>query len=186
MTDPAGTTTTAPDRLNRIARQTTAAGSTELSYSTAGRLQQITHPNRARSETRYDAAGRIERITHHQGSSEVARFEYTYDARGNRREERRIDASGTQRTTYDYDKDDRLTGTTVSAADSSITETTYTLDDVGNRAREVVRRNGATVSDIAYTYQAYQRLTETRDSVSGVLTEYAYDARGHLVSETSN
>lgn len=36
VTDPAGTTTTAPDRLNRIARQTTAAGSTELSYSTAG------------------------------------------------------------------------------------------------------------------------------------------------------
>lgn len=36
LTDPAGTTTTAPDRLNRIARQTTAAGSTELSYSTAG------------------------------------------------------------------------------------------------------------------------------------------------------
>jgi len=184
VTDPAGTTRTAPDRLNRIARQTTAAGSTELSYSTAGRLQQITHPNGARSETRYDAAGRIERITHHQGSSEVARFEYTYDARGNRREERRIDASGTQRTTYDYDKDDRLTGTTVTAPDSSVTETTYTLDPVGNRRQEVVRRNGATVSDIAYTYQAYQRLTQTRDSVSGVLTEYAYDARGHLVSET--
>lgn len=96
MTDPAGTTRTAPDRLNRIARQTTAAGSTELSYSTAGRLQQITHPNGARSETRYDAAGRIERITHYQGSSEVARFEYAYGARGNRREERRIDASGRQ------------------------------------------------------------------------------------------
>ena len=186
VTDPAGTTTTAPDRLNRIARQTTAAGSTELSYSTAGRLRQITHPNGARSETRYDAAGRIERITHHQGSSEVARFEYTYDARGNRREERRIDASGTQRTTYDYDKDDRLTGTTVTAPGGSVTETTYTLDPVGNRRQEVVRRNGATVSDIAYTYQAYQRLTETRDSVSGVLTEYAYDARGHLISETTN
>ncbi len=186
MTDPAGTASTAPDRLNRIARQTTAAGSTELSYSTAGRLQQITHPNGARSETRYDAAGRIERITHYQGSSEVARFEYTYDARGNRREERRIDASGTQRTTYDYDKDDRLTGTTVTAPGGSVTETTYTLDPVGNRRQAVVRRNGATVSDIAYTYQAYQRLTETRDSVSGVLTEYTYDARGHLVSETSN
>ncbi|SDD94543.1 RHS repeat-associated core domain-containing protein [Aquimonas voraii] len=186
LTDPAGTTTTAPDRLNRIARQTTAAGSTELSYSSAGRLQQITHPNGARSETRYDAAGRIERITHYQGSSEVARFEYTYDARGNRIEERRIDASGTQHTTYDYDRDDRLTGTTVTAPGGSVTETRYTLDDVGNRAREVVRRNGATVSDIAYTYQAHQRLTEARDSVSGVLTEYAYDARGHLVSETRN
>ena len=186
LTDPAGTTTTAPDRLNRIARQSTAAGSTELSYSSAGRLQQITHPNGARSETSYDAAGRIERITHHQGSSEVARFEYVYDDRGNRREERRIDASGTQHTSYDYDKDDRLTGTTVTAADSSVSETTYTLDAVGNREREVVRRNGATVSDIAYTYQAYQRLSETRDRISGVVTEYTYDDRGHLVSETRN
>lgn len=47
VTDPAGTTTTAPDRLNRIARQTMAAVSTELSYSKAGRLQQISHPNGA-------------------------------------------------------------------------------------------------------------------------------------------
>ncbi|WP_395788215.1 RHS repeat-associated core domain-containing protein, partial [Aquimonas sp.] len=189
--DPAGITSYQPDALNRTTAVTVpGAGSTSLDYTPAGRLDTITHPNGASSRYGYDAAGRVETITHSHSGAQVARFEYRYDDRGNRERETRIDGSGssarTQVTDYGYDRDDRLTETSVLGTDNSITTTTYTLDAVGNRTREEVRRGSTTVSDTRYTYQAHQRLIQTQDSVSGITTDYTYDARGHLITETTN
>src|SRR5690606_23378407 len=156
-----------------------------LGYTPAGRLERIAHPNGARSDYAYDTAGRIQRITHRQGSGEVARFDYSYDARGNRTSEVRVDSSGEQLTDYTYDRDDRLIEVKVEDAAGLVTTTTYTLDAVGNRTREQTRRGSAIVSDLHYSYEASQRLTERRDAITGLVTEYEYDARGHLVAETT-
>src|SRR5690606_15240054 len=135
LRDPAGTTSTQPDRLNRTVRLTTAEGSTELGYTPAGRLERIAHPNGARSDYAYDTAGRIQRITHRQGSGEVARFDYSYDARGNRTSEVRVDSSGEQLTDYTYDRDDRLIEVKVENAAGLVTTYTYGLDAVCNRTQ---------------------------------------------------
>jgi YD repeat-containing protein len=118
-------------------------------------------------------------------SLEALRIELSLHADRNRQQEIRRDSTGTQTTDYAIDQDDRLIGSTVTDASGSVT-ITYTLDGVGNRLHETVQHNGSTLSDITYHYQAQHRLIDTHDRVSGLVTEYTYDDRGQLISETTN
>lgn len=118
-------------------------------------------------------------------SLDALRIELSLHADRNRQQEIRRDSTGTQTTDYAIDQDDRLIGSTVTDASGSVT-ITYTLDGVGNRLHETVQHNGSTLSDITYHYQAQHRLIDTHDRVSGLVTEYTYDDRGQLISETTN
>ncbi len=53
-------------------------------YDAAGRVLTATLGNGTVTSYRYDAAGRLLEVTHHNGDDLLARFEYAYDARGNR------------------------------------------------------------------------------------------------------
>ena len=119
-------------------------------------------------------------------SLDALRIELSLHADRNRQQEIRRDSTGTQTTDYAIDQDDRLIGNTVTDASGSVTTTAYTLDGVGNRLHETVQRNGSTLSDITYHYQAQHRLIDTHDLISGLVTEYTYDERGQLISETTN
>ena len=186
-TDPEGRTQSQPDLLNRI-RTVQPAGETAmaLDYTPGGRLKLQTYPNGATASFEYDVAGRIARITHRQAGTEVASFVYTYDLNGNRAQETQITAAGTRTTTYRYDRDDRLLGMAVTGEDGIVTDTTYTLDAVGNRETEVVLRAGVLVANRTYVYSARDQVESVTDSVASVSTAYAYDDNGNLIEETTN
>lgn len=185
-TDPEGRTQTQPDRLDRV-RTVTPPGEAAmaLDYTPGGRIKLQTHPNGATAAFDYDAAGRLARITHRQAGNTVASFEYAYDRNGNRVQEIQVTAAGTRTTTYRYDRDDRLVGFAVTGEDSIVTDTTYTLDDVGNRATEAVVRGGTLVANRTYTYSARDQVEQVSDSVAGVTTTYEYDDNGNLTEEST-
>lgn len=183
--DAAGTTTYQPDRLNRTAQVTVAGATTALSYTPAGRIQHVVHPNGASSSYTYDALGRIASLTHQQHGVTVTALSYEHDANGNRTEERLIDAAGTRTATYDYDEDDRLTVVEVNHPNGSIERTDYDLDGVGNRLRETTTRDNQLQADISYEYDNRHQLTERSDAVTSQVTTYDHDANGHLIEEVT-
>jgi RHS repeat-associated protein len=63
-------------------------------------------------------------------------------------------------------------------------ETSYTLDAVGNRTRELVRDGANAVRrDVSYAYDARQRLVGEIDAVAGRGARYGWDGRGHVIEE---
>ncbi len=100
--------------------------------------------------------------------------EYEYDANGNRTAV--IGANGKNKTTYVYDKYNRVTKMT----DPMGFDETYTYDIAGNMLSKK-DRNGNTIS---YAYDAANRLTKEY-SGNTVRAEYTYDMAGNKIMESN-
>ena len=147
-------------------------------YSPAGRVEQIDHPDGTRTEQTYDEAGRLETIAHFRSGIREAFYAYDYDLNGNRSSQTEDLGAGEVLTTYDYDRADRLVET-----ERAGRVTTYVLDAVGNRREEIVTEGGLTTTR-TFDYNARDQLE--RIWLDGSLeAEYAYDANGNRIEATT-
>ena len=106
-------------------------GTTALGFFPSGKVHVLTRPDGSTSTTEYDPAGRTQSIVHAKAGSEIAHEAYTYDANGNRTEQREangvVTGNAEQLTIYTYDEADRLTDTQTPER-----TTHYELDATGN------------------------------------------------------
>ena len=177
--DATGTTTYGIDALDRTETITAPnRGAVQYTYSDAGLVTQIDHPDGTRTEQTYDEAGRIATVEHYNGGEREAYYEYAYDDNGNRISQIEDLGSGETETTYQYDGADRLTE--VTRLDRT---TEYVLDDVGNRTEEIVTDPGGTTVK-TYAYNERDQLQTVH--IDGVLeVEYEYDANGNRIQATT-
>jgi len=138
------------------------------SYDPAGRLALEVRGNGSSTTYAYDSAGQLLRLVHLAPDDTIqARFEYTYDERGNR-----TSMSTLQGTTeYRYDALSQLTGATFPAGSTA----KYAYDATGNRV--TVTENGQTDT---YTSNDLNQYTTGGDAI------FTYDDDGNMTSRTDS
>ena len=149
-------------------------------YDKTGLVTQQTWGNGIATATTYDAASRPKRITLSKGGVNLNLTEYSFDANGNRTQERINRPSAAQVTNYSYDAADRLTKTVLTAGSDTAT-TSWAYDQADNRLSENTVRTGtgAGTTNRSYTYDNRNQLTQIADSAQGTTT-LTYDAQGNL------
>ena len=137
-------------------------------YDAASRLSREDRGNSTATTYDYDSAGQVLHLVHYGPDGKVqSRFDYTYDALGNRTSMTTLEG----KTTYDYDALEQLVGVTYPDGDTD----TYEYDRSGNRI--TVTKRGVT--------EAYQTNTDNQYTLAGS-TSLAYDADGNLVSHRNS
>lgn len=134
VTSPAGTisyTYDAQDRVRSIA--STQGPSVTVEWEPGGLLSKVSG-DEVVEQYAYDGRGLVRSIASTQQGSALTRYEYTYDDRGNRLEERYTGPSATtpEVTKYGYDQADRLTGVHHPSGESEL----YALGGDGSRLEE--------------------------------------------------
>lgn len=177
------------DALGRLLRLTdgTNAEIVRYEYDSVGRLNRENKGNGTYTTYVYDSAGRLTSMVNYAPNSAVqSRFDYTYDANGNRKTMTTI--AGT--TSYDYDATGQLVGVTYPGG----RRVTYSYDAAGNRI--TVSDNGAltnyTTNDLnqyiqvgstTYAYDADGNMTSKIDATG--TTTYTYDIENRLIGVTT-
>ena len=160
------------DATGRLAALVAPNGaSVALSRDAAGRLLERRWADGARSAFTWHPEGSLAAVEHSAAQATIARFDYTYDAWGNRATATETIAAQTPRAhTYAYDALDRLSAHTT---DGELIAT-YTFDLYGNRSSQIA--GGITTT---YLHDAAQQLTEIQHN--GLTTErLVYDDNGNL------
>ena len=145
-------------------------------YDQTGRLSRKTVSNSVydtmHTDFTYDASWRLASLVNSTpGGGEISRFEYTYDARGNR-----IKADTHYGAwTYQYDDTGQLTRAALSSSKAEIPsqELVYQYDALGNRVSTVI--NGEPEE---YTVNQLNQYSRAGDR------DYAYDDDGNLIGES--
>ncbi len=162
-----------------------ASGGNAYGYDVANRLTSAAHPDPQNPAENfgYDAVGN--RL--HGGAANVdladrlqsdGAFAYTYDQRGNQRQQVAIATGAT--TQYDFDAEGQLTDVRIYAGaptGSPVTSAQYAYDALGRRVRRVVTGVGA--MDQSFVLRG-DRVFVLRDNVAGVAYGYL---RGAWVDE---
>lgn len=166
MTDPQGGTTNYQyDALDRVVGLSNPNGQVvSLSYDAVSRRTGIAIVGGRDAAYSYDGEDRLLSVVNSVGSSETSRFEYQYDAVGNRVSLQ--DQDGLHQ--YLYDQLDRLVSATHPTGSNPAEG--YAYDRVGNRSSSQLSS--------AYTYDAANRLIEDDEFT------YEYDANGNLTKKT--
>jgi RHS repeat-associated protein len=163
------------DALNRLERLTDAADAETVrySYDPAGRLAGVEFANGVYTTYEYDLAGRVLHLVNYaHDDSVLSRFDYTYDAVGERVGMAILDGQWS----FQYDPLGRLVravfdSTNVAVPDQDLS---YEYDPLGNRVRTVL--NGQTTEYAVNTLNQYAAIGETACQ---------YDADGNLVLQVS-
>lgn len=169
MTDPDGKITNYKyDEAGRLIaiKDSTEQKIVEYDYDKANRRTKKTLGNGAYTTYDYDAAGQITHLINYGPAGNIiSRFDYTYDAAGNRV------TKGTNEGVekYNYDVINQLTG--VEYPDGKNTQFEY--DAMGNRLR--VTDDGVATNYSVNNLNQYTRVGSTT---------YGYDANGNLTSES--
>jgi len=131
----------------------------------------------------YDTLNRLMSLTHNDGTSDVAFFNYAYDAAD--RITSITDVDGV--TTYTYDDRDQLTG--ADHNDPANPDEAYAYDANGNRVSSHAHGAGyqigdanrlASDGDFNYEYDANGNLIRRTEIATGVAREFAWDHRNRL------
>ena len=155
----------------------------DYDYDTTGLLSQKTLGNGTYTTYAYDSAGNLTSLINYKpDASVISSFVYTYNASGLRTSETTL--AGTR--TYQYDANGQLVKVTY--PDSSVTE--YIYDSVGNRIR--VLENGVPtdyttnnlnqyeqVGNVSYTYDDDGNMASKTEA--GVTTTYTYNIENRLI-----
>jgi RHS repeat-associated protein len=213
VTDPDGVATEyGYDAQDRLETATTPAGMATYRYWADGLLKGTSLSNGLEEARCYDPAGRVTAIVTARGAigetcpdvaGMVSRFDYRYDANGNRSlqwERRTAPGSSSigaiEETRYGYDALDRLVG--VGYPDRTVL---YQLDAVGNRVGERVKPAAGVLaltvaaftaltpadglaSDLVSTFNRADWLVAQSDAVDATRNAtYAYDKAGNLTDK---
>lgn len=158
--------------------------------STNGLLTKLARPNGIETLYSYDGMGRLTNLLHQvSGGALVANYAYALDAAGRATEFRVTETGGVQRIEqYTYDRFDRLAKAVYSGdgvVDTNDPTVTYAYDGNGNRLAMTTRVNGAVTQVRLYQYGNGNRLLRVTDGAGAALAEYAYDAAGNVLQETT-
>jgi RHS repeat-associated protein len=170
LTEPnTNTATFVYDALDRVVKQTNAAGdTTTYTYDGVGNVISRTDPNTNVTTNTYDALDRLIQV-----GDRVGRVAgYTYDNVGNRLSQ----VDGNLNTIgYEYDAIYRV----VKVTDPLGEKTQYQYDPVGNLLKVIDRNGNITI----HVFDAINRRTSMTDALSHS-TLYAYDGVGNLLKIT--
>jgi RHS repeat-associated protein len=181
VADPAGTTTMTYDTLGRRLSRTDPNGNTlQFSYTPGSRLASLTYPGGKTVLYSYDGAGRLWKITDWVGNVTV----YQYDALSR---VERIDLPNGTRVRYSYNARGHLAGLVHEKSDSTVIAGYAFTRNASGQIATVTRTepNAGRLLDSqsSFTYdRANSLLKATTDSV---LTTYAFDLKGNLVSKST-
>jgi RHS repeat-associated protein len=156
------------DPAGRLERLTDGSGAELIhyEYDSTGRLIRESKGNGTYTTYTYDAAGQLTSLVNYAPDDSVqSRFDYAYDANGNRTSMTTLDGT----TTYEYDLIGQLTGVTYPGG----RRVTYAYDAAGNRT--TVSDNGSSTAYTTNNLNQYNRV--------GAAT-YSYDANGNMTSKT--
>ena len=183
LTDPDGNVTHYTyDALNRLASVSNSSGVTNYEYDRSSLQTKVAYPNGSRAITTYDGAGRTVRIDNTQNTALLSRYEYTYDANGNRTQQIETNGGSPETTAYGFDNNDWLI-----EAHYPNKLSTIIYDGNGNRLSEKTVVGTATEGNKAYTYNNRNQLTQITDSVSSANNvAYTYDQNGNQTIKTKN
>ncbi len=191
------TTVYSYDARNRVKTASTGSATTTFDYYLDGKKKTVTYPNTAKEEYEYYQTNRVKTLTSSINGSPLSKFDYSYDANGNRltQDESRLWGNGTgtvrqSQSLYSYDSLDRMTSYSITE-NSATTKTDYTFEGY-NRKTETTTKPGNTAVTKTYTYDETDWLTQINSStVSGTGTSatsqsLGYDNNGNTISKTDS
>lgn len=180
MTDGAGTETRAYDDANRLAQVTRGADTFAYVYDLSGNLTRRTYPDSTITDYGFDDDSRMATAT--SGGTATS---YTYDAAGNLTTTT-LPATNGHVETRTYDRAGRLTQIGSAKAGTTLVDSAYTLDPVGNPTQVV--RTGSLPGTTTYSYDNRHQITDVCYAISCAgATDYirwTYDAVGNRLTET--
>ena len=201
FTDTAGVTTTYTHTdLGQIHTAKTSTGdNVEYGYDTLGRLDKTTRGNGITTTVEWDDRNQPAVITHtDKDGGLVSKSSHAYDIRGNLTKtvtETPAKSGGgteTAESVYVYDTADRLTSSTTTSADGTVTETAYKLNaasDITEETRTVTKPGGtAEKTVITREHDADGRLIkQTTRTPDGKTSEAVqeFDTNGNLLKDTA-
>jgi RHS repeat-associated protein len=147
-------------------------------YSLTGQYSTITFPNGQSRNYTYDDQGRLLQLANTISSTDLGTFSYGYDSPllG----QRTSMTSGLGATSYSYDSNYQLTGTTYpNVAPFNGEVHAWTYDNIGNRLTNTVN---ASTANYTYFKNGSNPLNGQRLQSDGVKT-YAYDANGNVTGD---
>ncbi len=151
------------DVLNRLTQLTDSASlAFTFAYDATNKLTSRAAPNGTTATYQYDGLDRLTRLKHAQGATTLEDFQYQFSTANNITQ--MSDGAGAHN--YGYDVLNRIT----SATHPSMTNESYSFDDVGNRTSS---QQGS-----SYSYQPFNQL------VSANSNSYSYDTNGNMISKT--
>ena len=162
------------DSVGRLDRVYDAANATIVNYSydAQSRLSRKVQGNGTYTTYEYDAAGQLLHLVNFAPNASVnSRFDFTYDALGQRITEGTLDGNWT----YKYDANGQLTRAVFISTNVAIPnqDLAYVYDAVGNRIE--TSQNGVTTSYVTNGLNEYLSVGEAT---------YAYDRNGNLFSKS--
>ncbi len=185
------------DARNRVKTASTGSATTTFDYYLDGKKKTVTYPNTAKEEYEYYQTNRVKTLTSSINGSLLSKFDYSYDANGNRltQDESRLWGNGTgtvrqSQSRYSYDSLDRMTSYSITE-NSATTKTDYTFEGY-NRKTETTTKPDNTAVTKTYTYDETDWLTQINSStVSGTGTSatsqsLGYDNNGNTISKTDS
>lgn len=157
-------------------------GNVKFSYDMNGNLTKATYSNGIYYKYDYNDRNLLTAIHYEIPGEDVLDTKYTYDGEGLLLSS----VVGTEETTFEYNADQQL----VHITEPEGRETTYTYDNAGNRSSQTVT-DGDTTTEIQYTYDAADHLTEIETAEGQYITRttYEYDRNGNqlaAIEETQN
>ncbi len=108
---PTSTTVYSYDARNRVKTASTGSATTTFDYYLDGKKKTVTYPNTAKEEYEYYQTNRVKTITNTGSGETISRFEYTYDANGNRTSQLESGRNRNKQTSYTFDTLAFKTGT---------------------------------------------------------------------------
>lgn len=163
------------DKMNRINKVEYNGQNTQYDYDANGNQIKMIHSNGMKTSYTFDGRNLLTGIINTNPDGTNKKYYYNYDPEGLLTKKQ--EPKGT--TTYRYNGDKQL----VSMTEPSGRVTSYTYDRAGNRRNQKVA-DGSDVTEISYTYDSQNRLTETVEQKpdTTVHTAYYYDANGNQTS----
>ena len=164
------------DGENRLTERTDPLGAVERrSYDHAGRLTELISRNNFKTTYTYDQAGRRSTETWWDGDSELEKFTFTYDKRGNR-----LTAKNSKSAyTHTYDTQNRLLSTDNTGTQNIPELRLDYLYDAASNILKIADNLGVTVDSI---YEDNRRRTWKGDTLPGTAVTFTYDPRGALTT----
>ncbi|MDQ3379530.1 MAG: DUF6531 domain-containing protein [Actinomycetota bacterium] len=182
VTDGSGTETYAYDALDSLTNVARGTNSFSHTYDIGSNRIQTTYPDSTSVTATYDNDGRLATV-----ASGGLTTSHGYDATGNVQTTTLPGGNGHVETRF-YDRAGRLTQVKNAKAASTLSDTVYTLDPVGNPTQAV--RTGASSATHTYSYDDLDRLTGvclqagTCPGGSDPFIRWTYDQVGNRLSET--
>jgi RHS repeat-associated protein len=176
------TLVSAYDRASRLVEVRDGAKTTFFTYDQNGNRLTETTPNGVLTTSQFDVLNRAIWSVSSKAGTVIARYDYTFDLVGNRRQMVETLSPQAPRTvSYIYDAQYRLTSETTSGFSQVLT-----YDPAGNRTK-LTRVEGGTTTVTTYVCDPLNRLLSSSQAINGgavAVTQYAYDLNGNQTSQT--